>query len=42
MTTWKGLDDTILSEMSEKKKTLCDITYMWNLCKRKALENRAD
>ena len=42
LTTWKDLDDTMLSEMPEEKKTLCDITYMGNLCKIKVLENRAD
>ena len=30
-TTWMDLEIIILSAVSQRKKMLCDIIYMWNL-----------
>ena len=28
--TWMDLDNIIRNEVSQRKTTLCDVTYMWN------------
>ena len=39
MTTWKDPEGIMLSEISQRKTTLYDLAYMWNLKKTKQNKN---